>query len=485
MTRRVVQAVPNEILDIIFDNCCDTNLFSVADAKLVDSLEEIPALTLSSVCSQWRRVGLSSSRIWSRISLDLEGEFPPGEDQLSMILTIFISRSRQQPLALSICISDSPTPEYWCPYEPLAILCREYRRWSSFTFQCWSTFTFHDWTVDHLFRSADLDSSLPLEAFPVLVDLDLALGDSLSFFTVRAPSLQQLNLHQCSHQVWKSSLSPLDHVTHLRLDKIWSLFIQGTISELTGLHSLDVDDGMDVWDLIWLDSRGDEATPAACPSIEVLNVSHYEDRTFDSIFPYISLPSLRTLCLDCAQDFVETGHFWPSFNPFMAFVKRSSFLLTTLCIKCVAFSDSELIYLLYHIPTLLDLTVMGPNINYGEDEAMLTGRFLQSLHVGTSSLLQPTTPLVPRLRCLTINVGGYFFDDKAALDLVESRWAPHGSKYGIDCLRSFTIIFRARMNVPKAYDALNSFKKDGMKITVACKRYGFLWKARRACSLGS
>ncbi|KAF9067567.1 hypothetical protein BDP27DRAFT_1328585 [Rhodocollybia butyracea] len=473
MSHHVIQTFPNEILEIILDNCCDTNLFSVDDdEESVGSLKDIPAMAVSSVCSQWRRVGLSLSRIWSRMSLDLLGDLStPEEDRLSPILRMFITRSRQQPITLSICLGSPLNPDI-CPYEPLAILCREYHRWASFTLRS------EDWDVDDLFSTADY--SLPREGFTRLVHLELGFSPSADFFvTFKAPSLQKLKLSSENKSYDDFEIQLLSQLTHLQLNKeIWSLAVLKALRQITSLQSLDVDDHVDSdWDMDWPEDGDDEAFSfPTSSSIEVLTIRHSENDSqaahITSIFPLLDLPSLTTLRLDCGQDSSDPRkHLWPSFDPFMAFVKRSSFTLTTLYIKCVALSDSKLIYLLYHIPTLLDLTVVDPIVEDGENGERLiplTGQFLQSLHVGTASLLQLTTPLVPKLRCLTLNVGGCFFDDKAALDLVKSRWTPHGSKHGVDCLRSFTIIFRARTNVPEAYDTLNDFAKAGMKIAVFC-----------------
>ncbi|KAF9070471.1 hypothetical protein BDP27DRAFT_1189336, partial [Rhodocollybia butyracea] len=53
--------VPDEILQCIFDDSCDMNIFRALRSK--------PAMVISSVCSRWRRNALSMPAIWSRISL--------------------------------------------------------------------------------------------------------------------------------------------------------------------------------------------------------------------------------------------------------------------------------------------------------------------------------------------------------------------------------------------------------------------------------
>ncbi|KAF9067562.1 hypothetical protein BDP27DRAFT_904455 [Rhodocollybia butyracea] len=164
------------------------------------------------------------------------------------------------------------------------------------------------------------------------------------------------------------SLFPLAQLSHLRLERIWSLVLKGTLSKITTLRSLDVDDYVDRDDLQWLPADFKSVPPTAYSSIEVLNVRHHENLfgAWDTIFPFLTLPSLKTLCLYCRQGSIEREFSWLSFYPFMEFVKRSSFPLTTLCIKGVALSDSKLIYLLYHIPTLLDLTIMDTIIKDSE-----------------------------------------------------------------------------------------------------------------------
>ncbi|KAF9072061.1 hypothetical protein BDP27DRAFT_1184608, partial [Rhodocollybia butyracea] len=61
-----IRKVPNEILFRIFDYACNKNL--------LQEFPFLPAMSVSSVCTRWRLVALSSSAIWSRISLELSPE---------------------------------------------------------------------------------------------------------------------------------------------------------------------------------------------------------------------------------------------------------------------------------------------------------------------------------------------------------------------------------------------------------------------------
>ncbi|KAF9070738.1 hypothetical protein BDP27DRAFT_1220370, partial [Rhodocollybia butyracea] len=101
-----VRKLPNEILQRIFDDCCDMNYFRVG-GRQHSYMQSEPALTLSSVSAQWRRNSLALSSIWSRITLSwmYEGEDYDREtayEKLSSILDTFLNRSRQYPLTVSL-----------------------------------------------------------------------------------------------------------------------------------------------------------------------------------------------------------------------------------------------------------------------------------------------------------------------------------------------------------------------------------------------
>ncbi|KAE9393602.1 hypothetical protein BT96DRAFT_761248, partial [Gymnopus androsaceus JB14] len=57
--------VPDEILQRVFDECCNMNHFVVDNpSKTRGDIRQIPALALSTVCSRWRRNGLAMPNIW-------------------------------------------------------------------------------------------------------------------------------------------------------------------------------------------------------------------------------------------------------------------------------------------------------------------------------------------------------------------------------------------------------------------------------------
>ncbi|KAE9405668.1 hypothetical protein BT96DRAFT_790037, partial [Gymnopus androsaceus JB14] len=95
-----IRKVPDEILRHVFDDCCDMNRFAMTKTS-TDAIRSIPALALSSVCSRWRRNGLSLPEIWSRISLvwiDADHE----EKLLSTTMDVFLNRALRYPLTVNI-----------------------------------------------------------------------------------------------------------------------------------------------------------------------------------------------------------------------------------------------------------------------------------------------------------------------------------------------------------------------------------------------
>lgn len=116
--------VPNEILAEIFDYACDANLLQeypwseypasprcpwlLPPTQIVHPLHYLPAMSISCVCTRWRSVVLSSSAIWSRISLELSlenSQLPNVESLLSgFLLTVklHLYRSKQCSLTLKL-----------------------------------------------------------------------------------------------------------------------------------------------------------------------------------------------------------------------------------------------------------------------------------------------------------------------------------------------------------------------------------------------
>ncbi|KAE9405669.1 hypothetical protein BT96DRAFT_1015398 [Gymnopus androsaceus JB14] len=152
----------------------------------------------------------------------------------------------------------------------------------------------------------------------------------------------------------------------------------------------------------------------------------------------------------------------------MAFLARSSCLLTTLSIEILAFADLKLIDLVTHLPTLLNLSIDDSDVAPGCSP--ITDRFIESLQV------HETGSMVPRLHSLKLNVGASTFNDGIVVDMVRSRWiigcASRESEPQVDRLREFTIRFRNREESKAAYESLEDVERDGMRAVVLWKNHG-------------
>ncbi|KAE9407394.1 hypothetical protein BT96DRAFT_795010, partial [Gymnopus androsaceus JB14] len=102
--------VPDEILRRILNGCWDMNHFTLTckDEETSGDIRDTPALTLSSVCSRWRRNALSMPSLWSGISLACQPMSGTDgyEEKLPFILDVFLSRALPHPLTIAIDVAE-------------------------------------------------------------------------------------------------------------------------------------------------------------------------------------------------------------------------------------------------------------------------------------------------------------------------------------------------------------------------------------------
>ncbi|KIK63431.1 hypothetical protein GYMLUDRAFT_466847 [Collybiopsis luxurians FD-317 M1] len=216
--------------------------------------------------------------------------------------------------------------------------------------------------------------------------------------------------------------------------------------------------------------------------LKTLTVRHGNLIPLFSAFSLYTFPSLNTLHLKPDKDIKLKPNIWFNFDPFMAFLERSSCLLTTLFIEGLSLSDIQLVRLLRHVPTLRDLTIIDTDI--AGSFSPISKQFIESLHTSrTSDLRLEAEPLIPRLHSLTLDTGATAFRDKVVIDMVRSRWIPSviSSANGIsssikeglppvDCLREFTMKFRNRSNPGDVYEPLDLTEKNGMRLVITWKK---------------
>ncbi|KAF9076970.1 hypothetical protein BDP27DRAFT_1414103 [Rhodocollybia butyracea] len=145
-------------------------------------------------------------------------------------------------------------------------------------------------------------------------------------------------------------------------------------------------------------------TRITCSSrLEILTVRHGgpSDVLGGSVYPPLRLPSLKALHLESfkLRKHVKGRKSWRNFAPFIAFIQRSLFQLTTFSIQQLSISDAILVDILVHLPTLQNLAAD----NYGispkySSICSISSDFIESLHgYRTSSLRPQEAAIVPHL----------------------------------------------------------------------------------------
>ncbi|KAE9389892.1 hypothetical protein BT96DRAFT_926267 [Gymnopus androsaceus JB14] len=447
--------VPDEILQHIFDYCCHMNLLGhFGPAKTRSAITDLPALTLSSVCLRWRRNGLSMPSIWSRISMACQRTHEEEDRKFLSTLNIFLDRAQQHPLTITLeAVENSYSQE-----PKLTLLFNHMHRWCSFSYRPQSD----------SFHRLILGRPLGSRNFPLLEELDMANMDEedLSIFTQAAPKLKKLSalIPSDPFQVKNPLFTQL---SHLEFYYPFAHEIQTLMDSNYHLVSLKTEESVS---LRSVSGSEEPPSPTLCRTIDTLTLFHEPTAWKDhSVLPYLTLPSLKNIHLErnALRERQVRPHIrrsdWRNFDPFMAFLSRSSCSLTTLFIESLALADSKLIDLLTHIPTLLDFSINDSYVL--PTQSPITGRFIESLRATSHP------PIVPRLHSLKLDVGAITFEDGSVVDMVRSRWIP-GRRSSeqleprVECLRELTIKFRNRNEIQGVYQPLEDMDRDGMRVVV-------------------
>ncbi|KAF9043691.1 hypothetical protein BDP27DRAFT_1455150 [Rhodocollybia butyracea] len=190
--------VPDEILQHIFDDSCDTNSFRVVNldamvpADTSRALRSAPAMVISSVCARWRRIALSMPIIWSRISvhwlMNLGDDYNEEEHaKVFFPLSNFLDRSQMCPITVNFEIDGSAHP-----FLPSKLLHPFLQQLFAQMVRCHSL-SFE--SIDYFIRDF-LDSDFPGDediTFPVLSRLCLHLDQDLDVLS------RKLDYSQLSH----------------------------------------------------------------------------------------------------------------------------------------------------------------------------------------------------------------------------------------------------------------------------------------------
>ncbi|KAF9072205.1 hypothetical protein BDP27DRAFT_435015 [Rhodocollybia butyracea] len=140
-----IRRLSNEVLLHIFEYVCEENLLQsypwFSDRRpLIELISPVitylPTMAISSVCSRWRVLALSSPSLWANIKVEMYT--PAGEKATALVgfvdtVARFLERSGNWPLSLSLYMEGIPSYETGQP--PLTFLTQHARRWKTFMYR--------------------------------------------------------------------------------------------------------------------------------------------------------------------------------------------------------------------------------------------------------------------------------------------------------------------------------------------------------------
>lgn len=452
--RSPIRRLPNEIILRIFDLACGMN--ELTSKKL----QTMPALAISGVCAHWRDLARSSPDLWSRIRLEMWAT--PHHLPGLPILNLYLESSQQSPLVmefpvpptgsaaleadqLSVCATLGAYSHRWKSlYSPGnkvydALMAPGHTHFPLLEELVLPHIIFYDETTLNRFQLASKLKFLSLGRIDNWVDLQQHQKFPWAQLTV-------LDVAQCSHK-----MGPIFERSSKLKELCFRQFTDGAIRLCS--------------------------PPISAPFVEKLTLFLQQKPTPESerlanvIFASLTCPHLTSLFIEAAPNY---KHEWPR-NVMNGFISRSSFQLTTLSIKFVPLVDSDLIDLLYQLPSLLHLVVNDSDV---DGPSPITTQLMQRLHAfhRTSDMTIPST-LAESLQSLTLTFSKEGpFNDKEFVDMVSSRWFPdiYAGKYGLSvsnfgtaCLRSVVMRFTKRDVDEEVYRKLTYLEREGMRVVVA------------------
>ncbi|KAE9398975.1 hypothetical protein BT96DRAFT_976137 [Gymnopus androsaceus JB14] len=459
--RSPIRKLPTETLASIFDYACDQNIFQAfpwdedsEDPPTTISLpmEFLPASSISSTCSRFHEVAISTASLWSRLKLEISSHDDDESENpaMSKMLELYLRRSKSFSLEIGLYVGgDVWNRESTHAFTPLLQQCR---RWKTFEYR-------GHLTIDMFIQNE--------EEFDLLEKIKMGNGESLDIFE-RAPKLRELDIEQIGSDC---SRFPWHQLTYLDIygDDNSLVQIKDICPNLTALSLWE--DGNDFITTPVIPCTG-PFTRLNSLEVNVLPDSGDTIGLLDHIFSSFTCPSLLKLQIDTKADFSpdQAWRPWPKCT-FNAFMSRSSCKITELSLMGVGISTADVISVLYLLTSLQDLSIDDWDLPRNWNP--ITSELMVGLHVsGLGRLLttgKPSTCIVPRLRHISFTFSGTAFDDAAFISMILSRRLPNpdeAAKVEVDCLRSVVLKFTTRRVDMRDYQPLWDLEQKGMMVVV-------------------
>ncbi|KAI5829301.1 hypothetical protein K523DRAFT_416845 [Schizophyllum commune Tattone D] len=355
-----IRRLPNEILVAVFTYVLEDPAFYVEDLRV-----------LATVCYAWRNIMLSTSSLWSTITIGLttDKEHPYDMQHHSAFVHAQLRRSANRLLSVSLLIQacdDTLVSELW------AAAREESYRWRHLTIRTDDVDAYAAFWEDH--------SSICLPMLETLEFNDVACSPPFDVFG-DAPRLRHLSV-DTAFEPWDTDFPQSWRLTTLRLH---NTLASNCLSALKGSRSTLKEFSIGYMDLDANDPQH-EFPSVTLPLLEKLSIS---GSAANRIGRQLVLPSVHHL-------FVGSLHTESEGEDVLSIIQRSSANVTTLELMPFLRSQQAVRHLLKGLPTVTHLMLSTHFDRSGFHEG-----FFRDL---TPSADNPDCPL-PNLQRLTAELG--------------------------------------------------------------------------------
>ncbi|KAK7032421.1 hypothetical protein VNI00_013169 [Paramarasmius palmivorus] len=436
-----INSLPPELLCSGFEHHCERN------ALRPDGIPAVSAV--SQVSHGWRRIVLSSPRLWSSIHIDFswwKTDF--SNYKLPRIARLFMKRSDTVPLRIKLSGGASSSSLYIM--EPtLEILTAHSTRW------------------------LELDSS---DAHPCIVRNDI-----FAAVRERVPNLTYLNagtseipwprvdMPSLSSVIYSPSQDlymnlPLKQLTDLRMT---TSFAQHAVPQLQRCSRVETLELTDIGGYVGTDDPSHNLQ-TKMPVLKTLKVTTGDSS--DALFPFrhLILPQMTCLKISIGRPHPEKSS-WPMWDekPMIQTFFHQSPCITTLHLQNLPASDSQVLAMLSLTPMLQDLLIG----DIGQQTFDLGYRWIVNRTVTTSFLRRllatDSNPavIIPRLTYLTLHAQLDRFDTVSLIDMAASRLNP--SIAGVVSLKTVEVQLRGHGDLPRDFALMKPLKDAGLGVKVS------------------
>jgi len=371
-----MRRLPPEIIGDIFSLC----LHNRWQDRVFESREA--PLLLSQVCTGWRGIALSNSRLWSTVSLFLQDSI--SESELALVRT-WLARAGEHPLSIRLV---DPWERVTHPVIDLISSCSD--RWQHVEL-CVAQSHFEN-----------LHSGVPiLESVKFLVVGSAMWTQPMNAFLM-APRLHSLHfdfpISPSVMQLPWTQITEL-HIGALHLDECLDIFQRSP-------NLVRCELGITSWNHV-------ESTPPPPTCQILLSRLHFLRINMGDLLDYLILPALIDV------HFEQYGMQWSTkwMDQLISLQRRSSCAIEKLHLGADRrISDDNLIRCLQNVPSLITLELGGYRASNLGKRAMI-----QLTHRVSSS--QDSACVVPNLRTVKLQYdNNSLFNDTVFVEMVASRW---------------------------------------------------------------